>query len=265
MDNNEIIVLDIDGTLINERNEEIINLNKLFNFIIKNEMKYLFATGRSLLDYKKLNDLQTTEPVILLDGNLIYFKDKILCIFIKYKLFQTVIKYLISIPIMHIYAETLNKIYCTNYQDKILFIKNFKMNRDEIRIISINELCTLEINRIYIWNASQSLFENFSLYKDLIINIESNWTFINQIPVGKGTAIEWLKHNFYDNNTYVYSVGNGHNDVSLFSKSNYSILVNSNLMFYHTDIYVRKLTDFNLDIVMKKILQNSLYKNDNYD
>lgn len=76
MDNNEIIVLDIDGTLINERNEEIINLNKLFNFIIKNEMKYLFATGRSLLDYKKLNDLQTTEPVILLDGNLIYFKDK---------------------------------------------------------------------------------------------------------------------------------------------------------------------------------------------
>lgn len=263
--NDKLVIFDIDGTLINEKNEEIVNLNNLYNFFKTQKIEFSFATGRSFLEYKKLNKIQTSNPVILLDGNLILHKNKIMCGKIKYEIFQRILNHFVSISIQHIYVETLNKIYCTKFQDKILFIKNFKTNRNDIVIVDTSEFSNLDIYRIYIWNAPKDIFENTALYIDLDIQVNNKWTFINQSAVGKGYAIEWLRKNFFENKVYIYSIGNSQNDISLFQNSDFSILVNSNSKIYNTDIFIRKLSDSNISIIKKAISNNHRYEIKKYD
>lgn len=244
MKDDTIVYLDIDGTIITSDESINHNMQCLLQFFNYKGIEFGYATGRSKLEYESLMLPHTNAPVILCNGNLIYESNYLLENRINQSIFKKVCKFIINNKIKHFFIETPNRIYCTNQIDKLLFIKDFKVNRDFIDVVNLNVILNqIEdiIIRVYVWESELLKFSNDIISIDL--KKVHNWLFINYIEYGKGEAIDWLKKNYFKTNIFIFGIGNDSNDISLFNHSDISIAINTDneQVISKAEIYIKEI------------------------
>lgn len=193
----KILVSDYDGTFYTNFENFFGNLEKVSKFI-NNGNIFIIATGRNYIDISKLTHYYKIPYTYIIcnDGGLIFTgNDKLI-----YKndidgdIAQNIIQYLHN-----------NNLFDITYIDTGFdYTKEISNN--------VNRIIIKDVDR----EQSKQLLNNIiKNYNQVTGYISDNWINITDKNVNKADAIKYLIQKFGYNKTYVYTIGNTINDVSM--------------------------------------------------
>lgn len=261
--NTQLIVLDLDGTLLNNNH----HINKeTKNFIINltnNNIKVVIATGRTYTAAKKYhNELNLKTPLISCNGAFIYDPIDKKTIFGHSinnanlnKIFNILLK---NNTFFQFY--TANTIYSTEIKyllDNWINQNKYLSKKDKINIViidnPINTLNNLDQPIFKVLAIEENKEKNKKLLNKLktLKNIEIVSSFENGIDImtsniNKGTALEFVANYLEIPISQTLAIGDNNNDASMLKKANIGIAMeNATILAKKNADYITTSNEYN--------------------
>lgn len=235
MNNKKYIFFDMDGTLLNSEHIVQPEMINVISTLQKNNVGISIATGRSInMTIKYINQLKIQEPIILSNGNFIYFPLEKKLQVINNPLSYTVKNYFIEFLKRYggtitftdstkdyVYSTDDNSNYIADYSINVIDLSKWSINKLENFLLNINcyHLSAVYIGKTLEQFEFKDLIEHFNILQDLnycrINDSSSMFIDADSFNAHKYFGIEHVikKLNLDSNN--IYAFGDSNNDLTM--------------------------------------------------
>ncbi|MBD7913052.1 Cof-type HAD-IIB family hydrolase [Clostridium cibarium] len=228
----EVIIFDIDGTLVHKKDSISARLIKQINILKKSGYKVGIATGRSIAESGSIIDqIKPNFPCIFADGQLAYDIEKKEVLFKKSLPLDKIelIKVYLNDD-YHVIQEDENYIYAENRLAEIRFSMAFGVNRKFISNTKAED-SILPI-RMYITAKQHKKFISSDIEEKIIMMSEKwikvyrageNWIILSLSQKDKVDALNAICKKLKLKTSNILAFGDGCNDINLFKSVGISI------------------------------------------
>jgi len=259
----KLVISDMDGTLLNSENKLSKLFFKLFDKLIKTDIIFVVASGRSFYVMNEILDSIKEKLIIVAEnGGLIVNQNKTL--FSKPIASNNLIKIIDTIK----FRKDIHPIFCTKKNSYYLNYSNTTkdlISKYYYRIDAINSLEDIkdEIFKVALYHKKKSEEHIYPFVKQLSNQFkvkisEKNWVDISEFDIDKGKALKLLQKKFNISKEETLAFGDYNNDLEMLENASFSFAMAN----AHPDVkqkanYQTESNDnFGVEIILEKLLKD---------